>query len=375
MIYPILQTLSKEAVRQLLLPFLAGGAQLGSSLWTDHKTRLAAAKHAEAAEAVRKIAAKLEVDIPKILDNIESREVRIIKNAFNSSAAYTNGFMRAAIVTTFIEVGAGVAALRNIGIQLEGIKETLDKQTLAMVGGYGTEGFGKFVYNFVRSEIAAHKSRRGVFAPCHRTRLEKHVFYVYNPDTVWVPVFEAWQRKKSLGRCFGGYSSDLQAIFLLMWTNRQTLVETREDGADIVFHLLVPGDYFYAINQPFIIHPDLSPLVIKGHSYKSKNLFWFNFEVPPGVTMEKVGNIRDIPKSTPVENQVAIGAWAGTFVAGVVAAACPPLAPVAGAAFIGSWCTCAGAAGISIGRHILSNWTASPTPVLGPPLLHHPGRS
>jgi hypothetical protein len=60
-----------------------------------------------------------------------------------------------------------------------------------------------------------------------------------------------------------------------MWANRRTLIDTTADGANVVFHLLVPFFEVVAIEDPVVFLESLHPLVIKGELYRGSKLVWF----------------------------------------------------------------------------------------------------
>lgn len=359
----LLSSLNREATKRILIrygPLLLTGVQAVSSLQTDHRNRQATIAQIQNSEAQKRTAEKLEAELDSLTSEILPREVHIIRDAFNSTAVYRHAFTTAAAVTHLIVVAEGVRELRNIGIQLEGIKEELDRQTLAKVGGW-EGGFGKFIHKFVQSEIGANQSSD-----------RKHAFYVYHPDTIWVPEFEYLLEDHPLGLSFGGYSSDLLAVFLLMWANRRTLIETTEDGADVLFHLLVPSDYFGAIGQPFLIHPEIGRLVIKGHVYKGKSLFWFNFQyLPEGVTLQDVGNIANLEETMPMYGKVFVASTTWAFGMGVIGTAFPPLLPITTSLAMWGLYGAGGGACLAAGSAMLDDYTA---PILGPPLFQDPER-
>jgi hypothetical protein len=141
-----------------------------------------------------------------------------------------------------------------------------------------------------------------------------------------------------------------------------------EDGADIVFHLLVPTSYAYGIEQPFVIDEAIGPLIIKGHRYKSTNLVWFNFfDIPFQVTLQCVGNLNDLQDLM----QESRSKTAGTF---CVTAMMSPLAllvfsPLALCMFASCWL---GAAG-TVSQIVYSDMTRKTPEVLGPPTFLDPG--
>jgi hypothetical protein len=72
---------------------------------------------------------------------------------------------------------------------------------------------------------------------------------------------------------FGGLSSDLDAIFLHKWLDRQTLVKKDKAlGQKGIFNLLVPTYHPYAVNDRLVIEKGLGPLTIKGWRSMSDTL-------------------------------------------------------------------------------------------------------
>lgn len=162
--------------------------------------------------------------------------------------------------------------------------------SLAKIQGWEGKGYGFYVHSLIEAEIRAHShSNLG------------HRFYIYNPDTSWHSNFDDVVGNQPLPASFGGYAADLDAIFLLMWANHQTLVESTESGADMIFHLLVPTYQAYAIDDPLVIGGGLGPLVINGHRHNGKNLAFFRFmRLPEDVTLQHVGNLHIVDESIPI---------------------------------------------------------------------------
>lgn len=182
----------------------------------------------------------------------------------------------------------GVEQLRKIGLHLEGIRDKLLVHSLAKVQGWEGKGYGFHIHNMIQTKIRAHSHSES-----------EHRFYVYNPDTSWHSNFKEILENQPLPDSYGGYSADLDAIFLLMWTNRRTSVETAESGADVIFHLLVPTYQAYAIDDRLVVGEGLAPLIIKGHRHNGENLAFFRFiHLPQNVTLQNVGNLHAL--SLPV---------------------------------------------------------------------------
>jgi hypothetical protein len=122
------------------------------------------------------------------------------------------------------------------------------------------------------------------------------MFYVYNPDTVWHTDFEQQLEDELLLEQFSGYSTDLDAIFLLMWTNRRSLIEMDEESSrKAVFHLLLPTCHPYAINDRLIIEQGLGTLVIKGYRYGGRSLTYFRlYRMLGDIILQDVENLQDL---------------------------------------------------------------------------------
>jgi hypothetical protein len=334
-----LATLSYAEIAALVAAGLSSITQF--SAWrTDYTTRTAnaaatqasnlqadAAKAAAAAEEVRKQAfERFRKQFGQNGATIRPREVRVPHRSFNSSAAYTQAFTTAAIVTLAAKVHQIEADLREIGQSLDKIANHLRTISLAQVQGWSNDkdGFGGYVYNLIKGEIHA-KSKEG------------HYFYVYHPDTVWHSGFENRLGQEPLPASFGGYSNDLEAIFLLMWANRQTRIrEDQHAGHKAVFYLLLPAYDVYAINDRLIVDPSVGPLVIKGYTYQSHCLAHFRFfYIPNNCILQDVGNLHDEDSVKRRNEQELlaqrgfIGGQAGSLGGVLASVLCPLVAPVA----------------------------------------------
>jgi hypothetical protein len=92
-------------------------------------------------------------------------------------------------------------------MHLRDIRDELGAHTTAMVQGWQTRGFGAFIYEFLRTEIDGYGGEESV---------GHHAFYVFNPTTSADVVFKQMVRDHPLPALFGRFSSDIEAIFLLM---------------------------------------------------------------------------------------------------------------------------------------------------------------
>ncbi|ROV90501.1 hypothetical protein VMCG_09808 [Cytospora schulzeri] len=200
---------------------------------------------------------------------VSPRTVYIPGNAFNAGTAFTSFFAATAIVGDVL-VAKAADDLKKMSMYAPDIRGELGAQVTAMIQGWPAEGFGAFIYNFLRQEIDDYGGEASV---------GRHAFYVYNPTTSADVVFKEKVRNQPLPPSFGGFSSDIEAIFRLMWTNRLTLRDTMSrDAADaVVFHLLVPAMSTIAVLDRMVIGGSVGRLVIKGHMEEGSCYAWFNF--------------------------------------------------------------------------------------------------
>lgn len=264
-------------------------------------------------------------------DDITSRTFEIPSNSFNAGPEFTAIFAVTAIIGVAL-VAKAVEELKKIGIHLEGIKDELGAQTTAMVQGWQTRGFGAFIYEFLKTEIDDYGGDASV---------GNHAFYVYNPTSSADVVFKQMVRDRPLPASFGGFSSDLETIFLLMWRSRQTLRETRpKEVADhIVFHLLVPAKRPMAIIERLAIDEGVGKLIIKGHKDEGNCSTWFNFiKIPHQVLLKDIGNLdTDLAeeqhsfKRFSQSVQTGIACWLGAATSTIVF---PPAGPIFVGGFI-----------------------------------------
>jgi hypothetical protein len=305
----------------------------GSQLYTDFTARQTHGEERKAAEEFRET-------LPKIVELIESKEIRVVPDAFNSSAAYTAMFQSAALVAISLVVLKLNDAIEKVGSALESIRSELAIANVAKVQGWENDGFGSHVYRFVRDEMAnaARHDPRG-----HR----HHYFYAWNPDTDWYPRFEERQRERSLGPNFGGYSTDLEAICLRMISDRATLIKTKSYGRDAVFHLLIPAYGPIVISQPIAFHSALLPLVVTGQRHRGVDFVWFDLPSrPTDLTLRCVGVLDERESRIVITGLIGmISSWIGFAGCAIASTVCPPCAPVA-ASLMGGFAQAGVASGI-----------------------------
>ncbi|KAK5188245.1 hypothetical protein LTR47_011864 [Exophiala xenobiotica] len=283
---------------------------------------------------------EIKAALPKLLDIIESKEIRVVQGAFNSTPAFITTFQSTALLSITIGLLKLEDAIKRVGAALECIRSELAIANVAKVQGWEKDGFGSHIYRFVHTEIAA-SSR------CQ----DRHYFYVWHPDTDWYPNFEERQRDSPLGPNFGGYNKDLDTICQRMSSDRMTLIRTTAYGRDAVFHLLIPAYQPIVTNHPITFHGTLFPLVVTGQRPRGIDFAWFNLpKKPQGLTLNCVGVLKEEIAGTVKYG--TIGFFSGFFGVVCFAAATavfPPCAPVAGYLIVPSFAAAWGSGATALG--------------------------
>ncbi|KAF5714691.1 hypothetical protein FMUND_7261 [Fusarium mundagurra] len=247
---------------------------------------------------------KMQEAIPKFLENIEQKEIRLVTNAFNSTPKFIACFQAAAVGAVPLILLDVAQSIKRIGASLDGIKDELAISNLAKVQGWADDGFGTYVHRFVGNEMAPVEGR---------ATEESHFFYVWNPDTDW------------------------------MRADRQALLATTEDNNNAVFHLIIPTYYPIVIDTPIAFAVELFPLTITGSRHRGTDLVWLNLNKHPRFPSPKLEFIGVLPLE---ENKVHAGAvatfvgcWLGCAASGIAIVAFPPCAPAAEAVAVSCWTT------------------------------------
>ncbi|KAL4723582.1 hypothetical protein ACLX1H_009220 [Fusarium chlamydosporum] len=165
-----------------------------------------------------------ERTIPRLIDMVEKKEIRLVPGAFNSTPAFINYFQSAALGAIPLAILQAAQAINRVGASLEAIRSELAITNVMHVQGWGEGGFGAYVYRFVRNEMASVDGTRGDADDI------PHFFYVWHPDNDWHPSFEECQAEAPLGPNFGGYHYELPTICLRMRADREALFATTNYG-------------------------------------------------------------------------------------------------------------------------------------------------
>ncbi|KAF4443940.1 hypothetical protein FACUT_1026 [Fusarium acutatum] len=277
---------------------------------------------------------ELEKAIPKVLELIEQKEIRLVTNAFNSTPKFIAYFQAAAVGAVPLILLNVAQSIKRIGASLDGIKDELAISNMAKVQGWADDGFGTNVHSFVRNEMAPVEGR---------TKGESHFFYIWNPDTDWYPDFEGRQREDPLGPNFGGYHHDLATICVRMRADRQALIAATDYNNIAVFHLIIPTYYPIVIDTPIVFAAELFPLIITGSRHRGTDLVWFNLDEDSGFSSPQLDFIGSLPE---VESIVGagmvvtfVGCCLGFAASGIATVAFPPCAPAAEAVAVSCWTT------------------------------------
>ncbi|KAF5535765.1 hypothetical protein FMEXI_10671 [Fusarium mexicanum] len=285
---------------------------------------------------------EMQEAVPKLLEIIEKKEIRLVTNAFNSTPTFISSFQAAATVAVPIILLDIAQSIKRIGASLDGIKDELAISNIARVQGWADDGFGTYVHCFVRNEMAPVEGAK---------KEESHFFYVWNPDTDWYPAFERRQGEDPLGPNFGGYHHDLATICVRMRADRQALIETTGDNSNVTFHLIIPTYYPIVIDTPIAFAAELFPLTITGSRHRGTDLVWFSLDghpTFPGPQLEFIGVLLLAENNAILGAVVAFaGCWLGCAASAIAAAAFPPCAPVAGAVAVS--CSTTGITSLFVG--------------------------
>ncbi|KAF5244827.1 hypothetical protein FANTH_7594 [Fusarium anthophilum] len=322
----LISTISAGQLTRLLLTHGISAVSSLIAIPTQLKERKAAAQK----EMTYK---EMQEAIPKLLEIIDQKQIRLVTNAFNSTPIFISSFQAAVAVAVPLILLNVAQSIKRIGASLDGIKDELAISNMAKVQGWADGGFGTYVHRFVRNEMAPSEGR---------ATGESHFFYLWNPDTDWYPDFERRLGEDPLGPNFGGYHHDLATICVRMRADRQALLATTEDNSNVVFHLVIPTYYPIVIDTPIVFAAELFPLTITGSRHRGTDLPWFNLNDPrfPRPQLEFIGQLPLVMNQIIEGAKVTYcGSFCGFVAAAIAAVTFPPFAPAAGATLFSCWTT------------------------------------
>ncbi|KAJ3455187.1 hypothetical protein MRS44_013787 [Fusarium solani] len=248
--------------------------------------------------------------LSRLLNDIQTREIRVVRQAFNSTPTFIAYFQSAALGAIPLALLDLASAIKRVGVSHDAIRSELAISNVAKVQGWDNGGFGAYVHRFVQNEMAAVDGTRDGADNQH------HFFYVWHPDSDWYPDFEGRQAADPLGPAFGGYHHDLPTICLRMGADRQALVATTDYGHAAVFHLVIPAYYPLVIDRPVAFADELLPLVVTGGRHRATDLVWFALRQGSDAERLHLNFIGVLPEKP--QNSVMMGGLLGPWAAGLV---------------------------------------------------------
>ena len=279
-------------------PFSIFGVVLGKkslrkTTWEDAKQigkqALPAVKTVQAARGVLKVGGEvvseahkvasdvreLTVKASKVADSIERfmPSIQVMGQSFCDSAKIFSHFN---IITTTVKIGAelvlvyqGVQALRLMNDTLKTISTSLAAQTALKV----QKEFSQYVYDMILERLD-QTSDDPYFI---------HYFFVYHPDNDWYPKFYRLIIEAPLGSRFGGYTHQIDTVFMFMLATRNQInKEAREaqkrgrPTLPIKLHLLIPAYQELLITEPLRIPEEIGDFVMEGRVHGGKEFVWLN---------------------------------------------------------------------------------------------------
>jgi hypothetical protein len=227
---------------------------------------------AEVAASIRLAADNIEkhaTSVDGVVRKLHNVDIDIIRNSLVDRINYYERWNQ---IFSAIQITQGWQAIKT----LKGIKNRLDEANiLTATGSRGPDGTARHVYNHV-------KAATETIDPAERF---KHRFFVYTPGTEWYDIFHNLVQQAPLLPTFCAKSDDLDTLCQYMTAVRE------ECGPDVMFHLLIPISYRYAIREPLHFPDCLQPLRVEGRKYKGKPLFEFNLPAAPAGLLHGVGNV------------------------------------------------------------------------------------
>lgn len=262
-----------------------------------------------------------ERTIPRFIETVRQKEIRLVAGAFNSAPTFVNYFQAAAIAAIPLAILEAAHAINRVGASLEAIRSELAITNVMHVQGWGEGGFGAYVYRFVRNEMASVDGTRGDADDI------AHFFYVWHPDNDWHPSFEECQAEDPLGPNFGGYHYELPTICLRMRADREALIATTDYGGTAVFHLVTPCYQPLVVDTPFVFARELFPLVINGARHRGTDLVWLALGQRQETGTLELHQVGILPDTQNVIAKLGMIGFMGCFFGAAACDTFPPCAP------------------------------------------------
>ncbi|KAI3338834.1 hypothetical protein F4824DRAFT_61738 [Ustulina deusta] len=152
----------------------------------------------------------------------------------------------------WIKISSAIQAQQMINV-VKGIRSHLaDHNTILASGSADADGFARPVYDFTRKKIG--EAREG-----------GHMFFLYHPDTNRTRRFTAW-RGKSPSEQLCAKSDNLDTACQFMPSVRGSADPMRDDGQDVVFHLLTRHGAAFRPRSPLPFPTRFSPSTLQART-------------------------------------------------------------------------------------------------------------
>ncbi|CAJ0546626.1 Ff.00g012530.m01.CDS01 [Fusarium sp. VM40] len=298
--------------------------------------------------------------LPKLLSSIQSREIRVVPNAFNAAPTFLTYFEAAALGSIPLVLLDLSSAIKRVGASLDAIRSELEISNVARVQGWNQGGFGGYIHRFVQNEMSTVNGTKDD---------QHHFFYVWHPDSDWYPAFEERQAQHPLGPAFGGYDHDLATICVRMRADREALIETTDYGRTAMLHLVIPAYYPLVIDRPIAFADELLPLTVTGSRHRGTDLVWFALRHDMDEVRLLLNFVGVLPDDCNIATKVGLMAYLGSgaagWVSGVGSLAFPPLVLIAYPlcfSTVASWA-------ITVAGRAYDDATREATQILGDPIF------
>ncbi|OQV02847.1 hypothetical protein CLAIMM_07972 [Cladophialophora immunda] len=198
--------------------------------------------------------------MPEVLNNAERLAnviqkampaVKILASHGKYLAGFQGYFVAAGLPAQFIQVFQG----QQIIAELRGIRRELEAQTRLDA----PEKFATQVYGYIDMMTKSTSKSSN-----------KHLYFVYHPDTDWHPYFCKLVERKPTANTFFGMAENLDTLCIWMRYLRALFTKSGEWGKDPVFHLLMPTYRQLHIEEPLAFAEALHPLCIHGFVHNGK---------------------------------------------------------------------------------------------------------
>lgn len=248
-------------------------AGIGSS---QHSAQVPISGNGPSSANLHGSAAVEETPVLKLINGIS-----VVNHSLLDRVEYYASWIQAAAITNAMQTSKQVKALNKISENTGKVAEELYKQNCFKTqGGDGPDGPARASYDFIQYKI--EENTEG-----------DHRYFVYHPDTDWVPSLKRLIRANPLPPTFCAIFHDLELACQRLRDFRGDLKAESEYGKDVVFHLLLPGWSHISFAEPLHFPSALQPFRIHGLIHDQRPYWTFNLPCAQQGLLDGVGNIYD----------------------------------------------------------------------------------